>query len=176
MARPEYGIQNPGGDHARSGAKDKFSPSARPPDTRYHGVAITRFAYKLIFPGNPIPLARPRLGKYKVYDPQKDLKKITISCLFQQKINWQKLEGAIGMAMEFHMPIPKCSEAQKYKVLNSPHVKKPDLSNMIKYYEDCLQPHVFENDSQIVECTARKINSLIPRTIIHVWRVVDGDI
>lgn len=127
------------------------------------------FAYRIHFPGNPIPLARPRLGKWGAYDSQKDLKKKTIECLMQQKGNWQKLDGPIGINFEFHMPLPKCSKKKQEEILKAYHIKKPDLSNMIKYYEDCLQGHLYDDDSQVVEILASKVNALLPQTVIHIW-------
>lgn len=134
---------------------------------------MEKVAYKIVFPGKPIPLARPRMSKWGVYDPQTPLKKITVECLLQQKATWQKISGAVGIYFEFRMPLPKCSKKQQEKLMKAYHIKRPDLSNMIKYYEDCLQNEVFDDDCQIVEITARKVNSLVAETIVYVWRMDD---
>ena len=127
--------------------------------------------YELLFPGKPIPLARPRLGKWGVYDSQSRLKKKSVECLMRQK--WEKIHGAVAIYFEFRMPLPKCSKSKEEQMLKVHHIKRPDLSNMIKFYEDVLQPHVFDDDSQICELTARKVNSLVAETMIRVWRKDD---
>ena len=127
-------------------------------------------SYRIVFPGKPIPLNRPRLGRRGIYDSQISLKKKTIHCLMQQKHLWQKIEGPVRMHFEFRMPIPKCSKKKAEQMIRSHHTRRPDLSNMVKYYEDCLQGQVYDDDSQIVEITAVKINSYIGETIIHIWR------
>lgn len=129
-------------------------------------------SYKIVFPGKPIPLARPRLGKWGVYDSQKLLKKKSVDALLRQKDKWKKIEGAIGMDIEFRMPISKSKGESMLKVH---HVKRPDLSNMVKYYEDVMQGHLYNDDCQIVETIARKVHSLVTETVVHIWRK-DGDL
>ena len=49
------------------------------------------------------------------------------------------------------------------------HMKKPDVSNMIKFLEDCLKKTVFEDDNQVYEIVARKVYSEQPRSEIIVY-------
>lgn len=133
---------------------------------------MTNVVYTIVIPGAPIPLARPRLGKWGVYDSQKILKKRVAHCLLQQKGTWQKVDGAVGMYFEFHMPLPaSISQKKAGERLKAYHIQTPDLSNMIKFYEDVLQGHIYDNDSQIVEILAKKVNSVVGETIIKYWRI-----
>ena len=129
--------------------------------------------FRIVFPGKPIPLSRPRLGRFKVYDPQFSLKKKIIQCLMQQKHAWKKIDGPICIDFEFRMPIPKYKQKDK-NMENVYHVIRPDVSNMVKFYEDVCQGHVYDNDSQVVEITARKVYAAAAETIMHVWSKHDN--
>ena len=67
----------------------------------------------------------------------------------------QPFVGNIYLTLRFSMPRPKSHyRTGKYKHLlkdSSPelHSVKPDLSNMVKLYEDILQPDFYVDDSQI---------------------------
>jgi hypothetical protein len=52
--------------------------------------------------------------------------------------------------------------------LENDHDVKPDLSNLIKFYEDCANGILFHDDKQIVELKSKKKYSLNPRTVITV--------
>ena len=43
-----------------------------------------------------------------------------------------------------------------------------DLTNLRKFYEDCLQEIVLVNDKQIVEGDTKKFYDEKPRTVIHI--------
>ena len=105
--------------------------------------------------GKPKALKRHRpsaRGGY--YDPSsKDKKDIMLQIAkFKPK---QPFVGNIYLTLRFSMPRPKSHyRTGKYKHLlkdSSPelHSVKPDLSNMVKLYEDILQPDFYVDDSQI---------------------------
>ena len=112
--------------------------------------------------GDPIPLQRPKLGRNGTYDPQKDLKYQTgIQLKTQVNFNYDysSLDGDLSLDITFYFEIPKSwSLKKKEKVVGKRKSSRPDLSNLIKYYEDVMQDiDLFNDDSQIVEITARKL-------------------
>ena len=105
--------------------------------------------------GKPKALKRHRpsaRGGY--YDPSsKDKKDVLLQIAkFKPK---QPFVGNIYLTLRLSMPRPKSHyRTGKYKHLlkdSSPelHSVKPDLSNMVKLYEDILQPDFYVDDSQI---------------------------
>lgn len=125
-------------------------------------------------PGNPIPLKRHRHAGKRCYDPQKKEKE-------DLQIHMQSLmkglfpaHSAIKLVVEYHMPIPKSYSKRRAKeCLLGPHVKKPDLSNLIKFTEDTFNGIVWDDDSLISEIEARKFYSERPRTVFKIENVAE---
>jgi len=119
--------------------------------------------------GKPIPLQRHRHGKGFSYDPQKKEKEV---------IQWKIKEyieknhpfcGPLFMEIEYHMPIPESYSKKKRGSLEfTPHYKKPDLSNLLKFTEDALNGIVWKDDSMISYIKAKKIYSFIPKTVFKI--------
>lgn len=89
----------------------------------------------------------------------------------KEQYKGEVLKEAISVTYTFHMPIPKGNSKKKYaQMLNGviEHIKRPDCSNLVKFYEDCLKGIVIEDDSQVVESIARKMYSDHPRTVIQI--------
>lgn len=143
---------------------------------------------QITIPGNPIPKARARtfrVGKKSTtYDPQCKEKRFIqaqmineLNKMFLGKES-ENLKDAIKIAkadffrvdMEFHMPIPKSStKGFKSKMaMGGYHNKKPDITNLAKFYEDCANGILFKDDSQIVECFFKKTYSENPKTVITI--------
>jgi Holliday junction resolvase RusA-like endonuclease len=144
---------------------------------------------KFIIYGNPIPKKRARharRGNFVVtYDEQDEVKKnVTrqFEMMFQQKINSEikeivieasKLAQAVNFSLDvsFYLPVPV---SESYTSRNAklwglePHNKKPDLSNMLKFYEDAANNVLFPDDSMITICTMTKKYSKNPRTEIEI--------
>ncbi len=118
--------------------------------------------------GNPIPLARPRLGQHGiVYDCQTQAKESHRMELKFQVRNKPLYDKTIPLRfiVTFYMPIGQTYSAKrKSQLLNKPHFKRPDLSNLIKYCEDVCNGIVFYDDAQIVEIFASKLYDTVPRT------------
>jgi Holliday junction resolvase RusA-like endonuclease len=69
------------------------------------------------------------------------------------------------------MPIPKSSSKSSKESMASgliPHVKKPDVSNLIKFAEDILKEIVIIDDNIVTKIVASKLYSDDPRTEITV--------
>jgi Holliday junction resolvase RusA-like endonuclease len=121
------------------------------------------------------------------YDPQEKQKK-TISWTmttqlreaFNSKDKTVSMEpsrnafaASLAVEMTFYMPIPASTSNKRLNRLlwglaEKEHNTKPDLSNLIKMYEDAGNGIIFADDKQIVDITAKKRYSLNPRTEITV--------
>jgi Holliday junction resolvase RusA-like endonuclease len=109
-------------------------------------------------PMDPIPLGRPRLSRYKVYDPQVLLKR-QVALFLRPQWNMIPLDGNISLEIIFYFHIPDSwSAKKKEKVAGKRKGGRPDLSNCIKFYEDVMQDiGVYKDDAQIVEISAQKL-------------------
>jgi Holliday junction resolvase RusA-like endonuclease len=53
------------------------------------------------------------------------------------------------------------------------HIKKPDLDNLAKFFLDCSNKLLFNDDSQICELRAKKIYSSKPGTLVRLIPLSD---
>ena len=114
--------------------------------------------------GEPVAKGRPRFRAIKkfvsTYTPKKTLvaEKHILECFKAQYPNFKTpLEGPISILVKFYMPIHKSLSKKKQKALIlSPHLKRPDLDNLLKTVCDALNGHVWKDDSQIYLVTAVK--------------------
>ena len=125
--------------------------------------------------GDPIPLKRARVTKNGTYDPQKKEKE---QIQYMMRANYGLLtpfKGPIDLDLRFGMPIPKSySKKRKEALLNNCHSCKPDLSNLIKFYEDALTGILWEDDSQIYKIAATKTYCKSPHVTITIKEVQNG--
>lgn len=80
----------------------------------------------------------------------------------------------IALSFDFYFKIPKAaSKVKRMSMMNGSirPLTRPDASNCIKFYEDCLKGLVFDDDSQVVEIKARKFYSEKPRVVIKVSKL-----
>ena len=127
--------------------------------------------------GKPIAKARPRFarcGKFvRTYDPQETEES---RFLFEVQKQWNRppIEGPLKVRCSFEMPIPKGTSRKKTWAMikdEIKHTKKPDISNLIKFIEDCLNGVVWKDDSQIIYLAGGKFYSEEPKTIIMIEEV-----
>lgn len=137
---------------------------------RLHGVAMNADSITYILMGDPIPLARARHHNRKVYDSQKNDKLVTGISLRNQHDDRPLIEGPISLNVTFYMPIAKSREKQRKALLGTPNFYKPDLSNLLKYVEDCANAILYKDDCQIVEIIAKKIYGE-PRTEFTITKI-----
>lgn len=114
-------------------------------------------------PGKPVPKLRQRTLKAgHSYDPQHNLK-LSYRSVLQSE--WQSYKGtflskpiaiAIDFDFYFQPPVSWSKQKQKVAINLAHHVIKPDISNLVKFYEDVMNGILFEDDSQIAELVARK--------------------
>lgn len=121
----------------------------------------------IIISGNPQPLKRHRHTRSgHTYNSQRDLMDQTS---FIVKSQWLKkpYSTPLSLSLKFFMPIPKRSPK---KMLGTPHYKRPDIDNLIKFILDSLNGVLWIDDSIISELTALKLYDSNPRTEIEINR------
>lgn len=147
--------------------------------------------------GSPIPKIRARFRRcgqhVMTYDPKDREKKAVVQILKEQ---WDRIylnadkalreeallisSGApLVLTADFYMPIAKygrSGDVNKALWGFEQHVKKPDLDNLVKFYEDCLNSVCFSDDSQVVQIHAYKYYSQTPRTEIEIMISPDVEI
>ena len=119
--------------------------------------------------GPPIPTARPRVTRFKgTYDPRAKEKKLAQKIVASQWCR-ELFQKPISLDLKFLMPIPKTfSKKKRAQLIGSPHVKKPDTDNLIKFIMDSMSGIVFKDDSCVYNLKATKLYSETPKTIIKV--------
>lgn len=128
---------------------------------------------EILIPGIPIPKARARVVGSRAYDPQSKQKKL-VQRLMGFKRDAMPIESKIDVHMTFGIPHaskcdPRAFKASTWQSID--HAIKPDLSNLVKFYEDCANGILWKDDSQISRLTARKIYSYKPFTLITIRKI-----
>lgn len=123
---------------------------------------------RYIIKGNPVPLARPRFGRNRVYDKQKELKLIAGIDLKAQNYGNEPLAGSLKLNATFFLPIPRKSISKTRgtsKLDNKLHAHRPDLDNLIKFLLDVAQScNLIQDDGCISMVEAIKRYAINPRT------------
>ena len=136
---------------------------------------------KIIIDGNPIPKARHKTSRYSTYDPQHVKKEETfwemrsqaLSISKENPLALQVLNGPLMMHIIFFMQAPySYTDRKRESLYGQPHHKKPDLSNLIKFYEDCANTILYKDDAQICKIEAQKIYDKKPRTEITISQFI----
>lgn len=120
-----------------------------------------------IIPGDPVPLARARIGHgaKRMYDSQKELKLHAGIILQSQMPDDLCYEGPLLLDVTFFMRIPRRIHTKREVEKNfTYHHCRPDLSNLLKFVEDVAQSILYDDDAQICYITSRKIYHQEPRT------------
>src|SRR5579859_7626013 len=125
----------------------------------------------LTIPGIPIPWKSHAGYGRRSYNPRFKEKQFAQYYIKEQ---WEEfaigiITGAVAVHFLFHMPIPtSTSKKKKVEMLDGtiPHTKRPDCTNMQKFYEDCLKGIVILDDSLVKSVSSDKIYSEEPRTTI----------
>ena len=99
-------------------------------------------------PFKPMAAMRPKINRGKMYDPQSS-KKEDFMWLVKSYLprKFIPFSTAVSVIFEFHMPIPGSLSKKKQKeLLGEHHLKKPDLSNLIKFVEDACNGVLWLDD------------------------------
>ncbi len=132
---------------------------------------------ELEIPGVPVAKKRPRFstrGKFPVaYNDQRREESAWRACassaLARAKVTMLPIPAGVpvDLKIDFHMPVPKSMSRKKQeRSLGSPHTKKPDADNLVKFVKDCLNGIAWHDDSQVWQVFARKIYGPEPKTRI----------
>lgn len=121
-------------------------------------------------PGVPQAKESVRTGRYKnFYNPSKHAMD-NVKTYLKATYTGPVFKGALHVIFLFEMPIPdKWPLTKQTKALlgDIPHIVKPDVDNMQKFYGDCMTKIIYQDDSQIVKPECCKYYSEIPRT--RIW-------
>jgi len=133
----------------------------------------------LTIPQPPQAQGRPRFsvrGSHAfAWDPHKDKKNWARLQMSQQfkEILPHPIDCSLDVSITYHMPIPKSTSKKKRLEMihnRTPHIKKPDIDNLIKFTLDAMNDIIFHDDSQIWYLEAKKIYSEFPRTeVVLTW-------
>lgn len=128
---------------------------------------------QFIFKDNPIPLARPRFSHHHAWDSQKQKKLHAGIQLVTQFGDSPFFKGPLIVEFIFHFSLPsRTTAASKIRRMGTPHITTPDLDNCVKFYLDCSQGILFENDCMVVQIAAKKIYSQPPHTIMIITEML----
>ena len=108
--------------------------------------------YKILLEGNPIPWKRPGRSGSRYYD-QQHYEKIAVRAHMKEQYPLLPITGAVIVGFTFAFEIPKSvSKKRREMMLKGEilHTQKPDLSNLIKFVEDCGNELLWRDDCQIV--------------------------
>ena len=141
---------------------------------------LIEHSIELVIEGEPIGKGRPRVtskGHFAhAYTPSKTKnyeKLIQNSYLSNYTYN-DMLQGPIKAEITAYFSIPNSLSKRKQKVLLNnleKHTKKPDIDNVVKSVFDALNNLAFEDDSYIVEVSAKKLYSNNPRVELKLREV-----
>ena len=140
----------------------------------------------ITIPGPPIAKKRPQFARRfkkggKQYIASIDTQETEEGKFLVQAMQQFKdppLTGYLELSCGFYFPIPKSTSQKKRAMMLSEEIrpnKKPDLSNCIKFVEDCLNGLVWQDDVQIVSYGSMgKWYAEEPKTIIHI-EILEGE-
>lgn len=126
-------------------------------------------------PGPPKAKQRVRVTKRGAYDAQYQEKSIDHMRFNYQRCGDDLWRVPITVHFTFVMQIPSSfSKKRRRELRGAPVVKRPDLSNMIKYIEDVGNQSIWYDDTLIVHVSGEKVYGDVPHTLIYV-RAYDGE-
>jgi Holliday junction resolvase RusA-like endonuclease len=135
-------------------------------------MSAKRISELYIIPGDPTPLARARFTRDRVFDSQKHAKFAWGILLRNQHDESPFFCGPLGMDIVFFMPIAASSSSKKKaSLMDKFHISKPDISNLLKFLEDCAQGILYNDDCIISQISCKKIYSDNPRTEFKVFEL-----
>lgn len=105
----------------------------------------------------PVSWMAPKQGKHLFYNPRGEEKNKT-QWIIRSQYRERPVENPVILIFNIYFAFPKnISAKKKLKMLNGKIIPtRMDLSNMIKFYEDCLKGIVIEDDRYVAGITAQK--------------------
>lgn len=121
--------------------------------------------------GHPIPLARARLSKNRMWDSQKQIKCHKRIELQSQHNDMPLIEGQLHLIVIFYFAFPNCSKRRQDLLRGQAHIFKPDLDNLIKMVLDIGSGILYKDDCIISQISAKKLYDDIARTEFKLVRL-----
>lgn len=111
----------------------------------------------LTIPGVPVPKGRPRFGRGRTYTPAKtaayeELVRLT-AVDSRNRQDWRKLTGPVKCTLRFYGANPTA-----------------DIDNLVKAVFDGLNGVAWEDDRQVSELVASRIETGKPETLVEIAR------
>jgi Holliday junction resolvase RusA-like endonuclease len=131
------------------------------PNVSHVGFASERTvkrSKRFIIPGVPVPLRRPRMSGSHCWDSQKQ-QKLNASIILTHQLEEEGLFSApVCVEVIFIFPIGiRVPKHKKEKMIDSPHIFKPDIDNCIKFILDCSNGIIWHDDCIVSVIFAKKI-------------------
>ena len=124
----------------------------------------------LLIPGKPIPYKPPRVNSNITFNPRYEEKRY-VQNVIKEQYNEHLLDSTVIVDYIFNFSIPiSFSKKKRLEAINGSMFfdKRPDTSNLMKFFDDCLIDIVIKDDSQIVRVSAEKRYSSKEGTIIKI--------
>jgi len=124
--------------------------------------------------GKPIAWKAARVLKSGRTYSEHTKRKQGIQWELKSKFDGPLLEGPIHLSLSFYfLPAKKASKKDKANMLKGliHYTKKPDVSNLVKFIEDCCTQTIWVDDRQIISVTAEKSYDTRERTEIFIEEV-----
>jgi Holliday junction resolvase RusA-like endonuclease len=118
---------------------------------------------------DPVAWTSPKLGRGFCYSTHSKYKEIFQSIIRAQYKSCP-LRGYVKLDFVFEFPYPKSSTKKNILLMQVERIlpTKCDLSNCVKFAEDCLKKIVIEDDRNVVQITSKKLYGLTGSVIIKV--------
>lgn len=130
----------------------------------YDEIIVVNKPIRYIIPGDPTPLARPRFGRGRVWDAQKQLKMYWRVNLERLHDDRPLITGPIHVSVNFFMPIQKAARKAWNPAANNYHIFRPDCDNLIKFILDVANGIIYKDDCKISSIWSKKRYDTTPRT------------
>ena len=130
---------------------------------------------KIIIPERPIALKRHRHAAHCTYNPQKEEQE-AIGLYIQNAANLDTpFSGPVYIDFRFYFKLPSTKRLRHKKGLYYTH--KPDTDNLCKFYLDCMNDVIYNDDSQVFKISAIKCYTPTQeRTEIKIQEIPQADI
>ena len=127
-------------------------------------------------PGKPFGKARPRKGKFGVYNPRCNVefeKRVSAAYVAALGYTPEPTDKPIWLNIDCYYAIPKQTPKKKRELMLEGKIQpmiKPDLDNVAKSIMDALNGLAYLDDKQIVLVRVSKAYALEPHTTVDIGR------
>lgn len=127
---------------------------------------------RIVIPGAPIAKKRPRFARCGTFittynEQQTEEGKFIMLAQSQWGRDPIPAGTAVRLSCCFDMPLPgSVSQKKRQSILESSHVKRPDVDNLLKFVKDCFNGFVWCDDSQVNQVYAMKAYCDTPKTVV----------